>query len=375
MTKNDTPPAQRPRLVHVITSLRQGGAETVLYQLVAGLRDDFDQTVIYFYDGPLRVQIEATGTKCIHITAWGSYANPLFFFRLAYRVSQQRPQCIHTVLWAANFLGLIVATWLGIPCVRSVHTVIEHEGKIRRWLDRLMPLCPTKVVAVSPTVARSLGHTKCHTNLLTIPNGIDYERVQELGQRVPPIPLSTTHTLIFGTVGRLVPVKNYPLLIDSFASLVPAYPNIHLVIIGSGEQEETLRKQIAERNLKAHVTIITGQQAYPYYRHFTCFVQPSAYEGLSLALLEAMSCALPVMVSAQHDNKHDVITDGVTGLVIQPNDQQALTNALRQVITNPARAQQWGIVAQELVKKEYTSSIMVKRYKELFLSVYLQELD
>lgn len=375
MKKNDTSPAQRPRLVHVITSLKQGGAETVLCQLIAGLRNDFNQTVIYFYDGPLRAQIESQGIRCIRITAWGNYANPLFFFRLAYRISQQRPQCIHTVLWAASFLGLIVATWLGIPCVRSVHTVVEHEGKIRRWLDRLMPLCPTKIVAVSPTVARSLAHTKYHANVITIPNGIDYELIQELSKQPPPIPLSTTHTLIIGTVGRLVSVKNYPLLIDSFASLVQTSPDIHLVIVGSGPQEQQLRQQVAQKKLTEHVTFVVGQRAYPYYRHFTCFVQPSAYEGLSLALLEAMSCALPVIVSAQYNNKHDVITDEITGLVIQPNNQQALTNALKQVITNPARAQQWGIAAQDLVKKEYTGTNMIAHYKELFLSVYLQELD
>lgn len=372
-------PSKRPRLVHVITSLKQGGAETVLSQLVSGLQPTLNQTVIYFYDGPLRASIESAGIKCIQIKAWGGYANPLFFFRLAYALSQQRPQCIHTVLWSANFLGLIAATWLGIPCVSSMHTVVEHEGKLRTWLDRLMPLHPIKTVAVAPIIARSLrAHKKCTPEqLITIPNGIDVEKVQLLSKQPVPIPLpcSQETAVVFGTVGRLVPVKNYPLLIESFAALATQYPNTHLVIIGSGPQEHDLRTQIQNKKLNNRITLITGQSAYPYYRHFTCFVQPSAYEGLSLALLEAMANTLPVIVSAQYEGTHDVITNEVTGIVIPPNDSVALTQALRRIIVSPTTAEQLGAAAQLLIRKHYTSQTMVDAYAQLFTQVYQRDLE
>src|SRR3989338_5352959 len=103
-------------LVHVISNLGIGGAETVLYQLLRRLSaQDFDHKVIYFHEGAYVAKIKQLGIPVYQVKGLVGAYDPVFFVRFFSLVSRLRPDCLHTVLWAANFLGRLAAWYYQIP--------------------------------------------------------------------------------------------------------------------------------------------------------------------------------------------------------------------------------------------------------------------
>src|SRR3989338_499157 len=116
------------RLVHMITSLERGGAQTVLYELLEGLdKTRFEQVVIYFIPGVYVQKIEALGIKTYHVRGFLCAYDPLFFVRLIrlIKVMQQDKtiDCLHTVLWSANFIGRIFASYYHLVHIESLHNM------------------------------------------------------------------------------------------------------------------------------------------------------------------------------------------------------------------------------------------------------------
>ena len=91
-------------LVHVISNLGVGGAETVLYHLLRRLSsDEFDHKVVYFYEGPYVEKIKQLQIPVYQVKGIVCAYDPLFCMRFFGLIKRLRPDCLHTVLWAANF--------------------------------------------------------------------------------------------------------------------------------------------------------------------------------------------------------------------------------------------------------------------------------
>ncbi len=358
------------RIVHVTSSLKLGGAETVLAQLCEQLQKDsgevktFEQYVLYFHDGPIRERFERAGIKTIKISGFLCLYDPVFLLKLFFTLKKLKPSCIHSLLWSANFFSRIFAKLLKIPVICAVHARTEHEGQVRNVLDKLLPVSPNYYCAVSPSIAGDLQKKfKISTNsIITIPNGINLtEKSQKITKNLP----EKKEKFTIGAVGRFVPVKNYDLLIKSFAELVQKYAHLELVFVGYGPLEPDLRDLVHQLNLTDCVKFYIAQPAQNYFPTFDCFVQPSACEGLSIALLEAMSFKLPVIVTGKNYT-HDVITHEHAGLVIEPNNQQQLTQALDKFINNPDLCKNYGDCAYQTVILNFTVQKMARAYKNIF---------
>lgn len=352
------------KIVHIISSLQRGGAEMALANLLTQLQTQATHAVIFFHDGPVRKRIEELGIPCIQIRAWASYANPLFFFRLLHKIKFFAPDCIHTDLWAANLLGRICAWLLKIPCVSVVHAMTEHEGKIRTWIDTVIPCTPTTYVAVSDAVQRSLHQYKrLHTAPCTvIKNGIDAKALQKSSDvRIE----KESETFLIGAVGRLIPEKNYAILLHSFAQLAQKHAHAELMIIGSGPEEAKLKLLAKQLQIADKIHWIGNKLAHPYYQFFDCYVQPSKTEGLSIALLEALSFSLPVIVTGKQKS-HEVIQDDLHGIVIEPNDVAALTAALQTYIGQPEMRSHYGAAGYQMVTENFSMQATAQEYMKLF---------
>ncbi len=363
----------RIKLVHFTSSLKIGGAETVLYCLVERLRhENFDQTVLYIHDGPYRERIQELGISCYQVS--GSFFRyDIFFFGRLYRLLKKlKPDCLHTLLWSANNAGRIVARSLGIPIVCGMHNNVEQDGLLRNLLDRCTVRAATRLVAVSDEVAQGiLQRYRVESTLKVIKNGVDCEEigkksVQLRKQRVD-FGFNPEH-LVIGTVGRLEPVKRYDLLLESFVSLLKQVPHARLLIIGSGSQEFLLRVQAEQSGLLGaapRVQFVHDSPAYGYYPLMDLFVQTSDKEGISIALLEAMSLGLACVVT-HAGVRHPVIIHAIDGLVIRPGDPMELTQTLVVLGGNLPLRKELGACAQKKVQQEFSLCAMHAAYSHLF---------
>lgn len=351
----------KKRLVHFTSSLQQGGAETVLYQLLSHMsHTEYEHHVVFIHDGPFRQKIEQLGIPLYKLKGAFSPYDPLCLVRLITMLKKIKPHLISSSLWYANLLGRIAAQWLSIPFVCAAHALPEHEGRIRMMIDRYLPISPAHIIAVSPSIATSLqmklNLPKHHIH--TIPNSINLPTHNYRASKNKDI-------FIIGSVGRFVPVKNFDLLIHAFAELAFRYAHIELMLVGYGSEEKKLRSLAEKYKLSPRIHFIINKPSQNYYPFFDCFVQPSSYEGMSLALLEALSFKLPVIVTGHH-YRHDIITHQQTGIVIEPNALAPLIAALEKYITGPDLREKYAHNGFMLVKYQYTIPTMIHRYSQLF---------
>jgi len=146
-------------IMHLITSLKIGGAEAVLLTLLKELKQEHPHdvhTVVFFHDGPLRQQIEMLGIQTYHLKGRWFLYDPFFLYKLYRTFKTLKPDVVHSSLWAACFLARIYTSLLSVPLVCAVHVVMQDHGRLRNVLDRYLPLHPHTYIAVSPSVARSL---------------------------------------------------------------------------------------------------------------------------------------------------------------------------------------------------------------------------
>lgn len=353
------------KLLHITSSLKIGGAEQVLYTLISQLDSrTFDHQVIYFHAGPYVERLQALGIPTCHIKGLLFRYDPLFFIRLYKAIKRMNPDCIHTLLWVANFAGRICAWLQNIPSISVFHNNVDQDGALRNFLDRYTISFAHTLVAVSNPVKESafrfLGSCK---PIAVVPNGIMRTQSPNAQTR-ESIGLDANHFVV-GAVGRFEPVKRYDVLLHCIQPLMSNYPHVRLCLMGVGSQENKLRALAAHLGISHAVIFLVGKQAADYYRLFDCFVQTTEKEGVSLALLEAMSAAVPCLV--MHDTAHHpVIHHGENGLVVDAKKNKLFERTLEQLMLDPGLRARLGAAAKEHVERHFTAEVMVSVYKKLF---------
>jgi len=148
----------------------------------------------------------------------------------------------------------------------------------------------------------------------------------------------------------LHPQKAYDVLLDAFAEIAPRFQDWRLAILGDGPLKETLHRQAERLNLLSSIDWL-GRAAnpFPFYRSSKIFVMPSRYEGTPNALLEAMSCGLPVVVSDASPGPLEYVEHEVSGLVVPVNNSKALADAILRIISDSELRRRLGAAARERV--------------------------
>lgn len=371
---------KRIRLVHIISSLKIGGAESVLVDLLNSLPpDQYEHHVIYFHDGPNRLHIQALGIPTYHLTGFLYRYDLLFWWRLYRLIQHIRPHLIHSALWAASFAARVVSSCASIPVICAVHAELGHHGRLRTLLDFYTLSYAHAIVAVSEGVAASLVAQLDITNaqkIVLIKNGIDSVALQKKQEQQrkerSTIGLAADHFVV-GAVGRFVPVKLFDQLIAACAELAKKDESVRLLLIGMGPLEGSLRAQVHQLGLDERVVFVVGESAYGYYPLMDCFVLPSLQEGLSIALLEAMASTRACIVTSS-DGKHPVVENKKNGMVIAPANIPQLVDAIMSLIVDKALKVQLGNNAQATVTKNFTLARVANSYSNLIKSVLQGEI-
>ena len=200
-----------------------------------------------------------------------------------------------------------------------------------------------------------------------IPNGVDTQRFSPAAPELRE-ELRQSYQLGRGPVvvycGRLVPEKRVGQLIDIWPSVRQEHKDAVLLILGEGEEEQSLARVAVEGvDFRGRVQDVT-----PYLQSADLFVLPSATEGLSNALLEAASCALPT-VATRVGGTPDVITDAENGLLVPANNPKLLQNAIITLLSNPTRSAMMGMLSRQRVIRNFslasTATKLTALYREM----------
>lgn len=398
-------PAPPLRILHVIADLEIGGAQMVVRTLVEYLARNGSQPVVCtFRDGPLRPPMEALGIPVIllpprrHSILWlpGFLADMRRIYRALLTVVQQyRIQVVQThLLHILDFLTLGLKLRPPRPAIfwtfHSARFALRAEHLARhRWLLRPKWAVQRRLyrraarwcdgfIAVSEQIQASLVQTfgsAIASRITVIPNGVDTRRYghpvdRALIRAAVGIPAAARLLVMVGT---LKPVKGHRYLLAALPALVAVEPALQLALVGAGELRAELESQAATLGVSDRVHFLGNRDDVPaLLAAADLFVLPSLWEGLSMALLEAMATGLPIVASAVSGTVQ-AITPEVEGILVPPGDVPALQTAITALLADPERAQQLGAAAQRRAAREFSAQRQALRYLELYRRVIREQ--
>jgi glycosyltransferase involved in cell wall biosynthesis len=165
----------------------------------------------------------------------------------------------------------------------------------------------------------------------------------------------------------MVPLKGVDTLLRAVALVARECPDFRAEVAGDGEALPGLKGLASELGVSAHVRFLGEVREIPaLLARAALFVLPSYSEGISLTLLEAMACGLPVVATRVGGNA-EVVSEGKTGLLVPPRDPELLARALLSLWHDPERSQRMGEAARQRAEHYFDIGRMVADYEDLYL--------
>ena len=296
-------------------------------------------------------------------------------------ITGPRGQIIHLNQMYREILpSLLVRRLRGCPVVICVPCGGSYGdiGRLKtipfgRWMLRLSRHADA-VVSLSDQITQELLDEGFEASrIVKIPNAVDTSRylpssADERQRLRQELHLPQQGPLVIFT-GRLHFQKAIDRLIRAWKDVAVVQPDAHLLILGEGPEEAKLREVTEECGLEQTIHFLGHiEGVLPYLRASDVFVLASLFEGVSLSMLEAMACGLPV-VTTNIGGTCEAIRDNVDGLLVEPDNIPALAARLIEALSDPAIRQRIGVQARKRVEElyglEHCSTLYGKMYERL----------
>jgi glycosyltransferase involved in cell wall biosynthesis len=321
------------RILHVITSLRTGGAEKLVTQLLPYFHANGFEADIAVFDGtttPFSTILENAGIRIIrlgHGIGASNIYNPRHIYRLLKLIGN------YDIIHSHNTSSQLFATLSAFLMKDSpIIVTTEHNTTNRRrhwnWyrpIDRWMYRQHNQIICCSETAKKCLlssGSISESQKLVTIPNGVS------LPEREPNISVNDTKKVVMVSAFR--PQKDH---ITAVKAMLLLPEDVHLYFAGEGTTMQSVKDFVDSNKLNDRVHFLGNVTNIPQlYSSVSCAILSTYYEGMPLSIIEAMAAGAPVIAS-------DV--PGVTelvqgaGILVPPADDKALAEAISHLLDNP----------------------------------------
>jgi glycosyltransferase involved in cell wall biosynthesis len=365
------------RVVFIITGLKTGGAEMMLEKLLGALPTALRAHVISLTDlGEVGPRLLARGVPVEALGLRPGLPNPLVFMRLVRRLSELRPDVVHTWMYHADLLGGLAARLAGVRAVMWGLRQSNLDPALNRASTlRVMHLCARLSRSVPARIACAAGPARdAHVaagydagRMVVIPNGFQLDRFRSdaamrgpvraelgLGEDVP----------LVGLVGRFDPQKNHRGFAEAMAGLHALAPRAHAVLVGAGVDGSNgeLRAWLAQAGIAGRCHLLGRRDDMPrLMAALDVLALPSLGEAFPNAVGEAMACGVPCVVTDVGDAA-DIV--GGTGEVVRSGDMPGFARALARVLAlQEADRQALGVAAQARIRERYDIQVVARLYE------------
>jgi glycosyltransferase involved in cell wall biosynthesis len=343
----------RRRVLWLTKGLGRGGTERLLVGAARLIdRSAWDVEVAYVlpWKDAFVAALEAEGVR-VHCLGTGRTGSLAWVGALRRLVRDGRFDIVHTHM---PYPALVARLALGRGGPVIVHTEHNMWSRYRRptcWSNALTYHRNAHVIAVSEGVAESVrppGFLRPQPVVEVVHHGVEPSSIR----RGPAARADgrarlglAPDDLVVGTVGNLTAKKDHATLLRAVAELRPTHPNLHAVVIGSGPLEAQTRALADELGL-AGAVVFTGSRddVFDLLPALDVFVLSSRFEGLSIALLEAMASGVPIAATSV-GGIPEAVTDGQEGLLVEPGRPDLLALVLARLLDDAAARERMGEAA------------------------------
>jgi len=356
-------------IAHVVRSLELGGMERVTLDLAAVQNNTGNSVAIYSvykHDPSLANAANQAGLRIFQLNKTTGFSIRTLL-EMVRQFRRDRVTVVHTHNELVHTYGTIAGRLAGVPCIAN--TIHGTKGGKDPRLDRnyraLLPWTDAVVTVSSETAAQFDNERLRHPEKFhVIRNGIPVDRFMAFSAQ----PGSQWPRIRFGTVARLVDVKDQATLIRAFQRVKKTNPHAELHLLGDGPLRTTLESLSKQLQVDQSV-IFHGASANvaAFLSDLDVFVLSSLSEGLPIAILEAMSAGLPI-ASTRVGGISEVAIEHTVADYCGPGDPEALAHAMQSVV-NPKRMKLMGRAGQAIARQSFTIEAMSKNYETLYRMV------
>jgi len=351
------------RITLIIYSLANGGAERVMstmanYWAVRG--EDITLITINsmdsdFYPLDSRIRRVALDLKRDSSTNWESIKNNLIrLARLRVAIKKSNPEVIISFLDQMNVLSLVATRGLALPVIVSEHIDPRKLPPVGIWksLRRWTYSWASIVVVLTTELREVLTEFVSNDRLRVIPNAA--LSMQENTDAIPQFNISSPYMV---AMGRLVGQKGFDYLLEAFSRC--GHDEWSLIILGEGPERVRLEAMADQLGL-GHRVHFPGKVNDPeaVLMRAELFVLSSRFEGFPMALIEAMSCGLPVVSFDCPTGPSEIIRNGHDGILVQPEDVEALAGAMNRLMEDKSERKRLGSHARDVTERFSIDKIM-----------------
>lgn len=318
--------------------------------------------------------------KAINIAKYCSFPGvafiniPFFLFQIFKAVYSRllNVDVVHCHIGSLESAGAVLAArFQGVRTLVTAHTANWHSdlGNLKKRsrsgpaIARFVRAVTPRWVAISDAVEQELLDAGVRpSGIFRIPNGVEVP--SSLSDRDP-----APNVRRFLYLGRLTKSANrdVPTLISAFAKLASKHEEFELALVGGGDLFDQTLSIVEATSVSARVHMPGFDDPAKWLTWADCFVLPSRYEGLSLALLEAMAAGLPCIANDIPPNR-EVLADGTAGVLVPVGDEDSLFQALSRMSNDADFAETIRLAGFDRVRNNYGIDVVAENYLHLYQS-------
>ena len=375
------------RILHVISGLGIGGAETVLKRLVESDLDAISNTVIVSLGsiGPIGQTLAERGFSVVALNLSPTGVNlPLVFFKLISILKYSKPDVVQTWMYHADFLGGVAARIVGIKNIFwGIHSTAIPQGRVSvtYWLVRLCALLshfiPYRIVCCAHSARNA--HIKLNYSekkLIVVPNGYDfsvYHVNTEMRDHLRSYLNIDSADIVVGIVGRFDPLKDFSNFISAASYIVSRRNDVKFLMVGANLDwsNPTLCLWLEKFGLQSSFRLVGYKSNIPdYLSVMDIFCLSSVSEAFPNVVVEAMAIGLPCVVT-QAGDAADILSDA--RFVVPVSDSVMLANALlRMCDLDPFSRKVLGEGNAKRVREKYCIEKICKDYKDVYMEFSIE---
>jgi glycosyltransferase involved in cell wall biosynthesis len=354
---------------------------------------NFEATLVSSHPEKLRQLGEELGCKTFSVCI-GRQISPfrdlVSICKLARYLHKQKFDIIHAHTPKGGFIGMISAWLAHIPNrVYTVHGLVsETAGGIRRrllWLTEWLSCkSATFVLAVSPSLKHRIieegicpsgkievlgSGSACGIDLAKFSRQDDFLSLRAKLRTKYGIP---DDAIVIGYIGRIVPDKGITTLVEAFEKVQKKKAGTYLLLVGNIDnvRDSLDDKTLDKLNSDPHIIFDNEfvRDVVPFYAAMDIMTLPSRREGFGLTLIEASALGLPV-IATKVTGCVDAVVDGRTGLLVDVDDAEQLSDAINYLLENPNLRSELGKNGSERAAKLFDSNELVHRHMDFYRNI------
>jgi len=362
------------KIIHLIQALENGGCENMLLRTLPHLAEFEHKIITLNQRGELAEQFEQKNISVINIEQ-KSLLDIFAYFKLLKEIKKEKPDLIFTYLFHADFVGrLFLQIFTNAKIFPSLRTTYNHK---KYWSARLFEKITKYFVkqylanseSVKDFYVKKIGVNS--KKITIIPNGIDidfYDKIERDKNLRKNLGLEKEDFTII-CVANLHINKGHKYLLKAFEEIYKKNKKIKLLLVGDGEEKNNLKKQLENYISKNNILFLGKRNDVPQMLKISdIFVLPTLFEGMSNAIMEAMSSGLPIITTEIPENR-ELIENDLTGILVSVRNSTEIQKNIILLLNNENLRKFLGKNGRKNIEKLYSIDIITHKTQEFYKSL------